>query len=170
MFYYITKNIKRNINNMKKITVIAQTIDGIYNYSEDMKPLLNNRRKPISSWWYLHGELESVVGFDKGIIVSHEHLLKKDISFKENYNKNESQLWVSNPDSVEKVYYLEDGIYDVEVLGIDKPCIGYFWTSFEQYDNVIGEYPIMRGLVCFKDDKEGVEHAEKKYNEKSTWL
>lgn len=154
---------------MKKITIIAQTLDGIYNYQEAMKPLLDNR-KLISSWWYLHGELESKVGYDKGIIVSHEHLLKKNISFKKNNNENGSQLWVSDPDSFKEVYYLEDGIYNVNILGINKPCIGYFWTNFKQYDNIVGDYPEMRGLVVFKDDIEGNEYAKKCYKEKTSIL
>lgn len=63
---------------MKKITIAAESLT----YSEDIQFLINNRKR-ISNWWYLHGELESEVGYDKGFIVSHEYLLKKDIIWKE---------------------------------------------------------------------------------------
>lgn len=107
----------------------------------------------VSSWWYLHGDLESIVGYDKGVFCNLEEfpLLIKNCYF----NGNKEYF---------DVVCLKDGIYDVEVIGIKEPCIGYFWIS-NHYD-----IPECRGLVCLKSDKEGCEYAFKKYNEKSIIL
>ena len=71
---------------------------------------------------------------------------------------------------VYKEWYLEDGIYDIQIVQIDEPCKGYFWTEFRKFGNIEGVVPIMHGLVCYADDKEANEYAYKKYYEKSEIL
>ena len=138
---------------MDKIKIVAETIDGLYNASEDdIKD-----RKRTSNWWYLHGELEDLVGFDKGIIVDAPNL-KHKVFIDKDINKQYT------------LHYLETGIYDVEIVGIDKLCKAYFWTSFEEFSNIDGIVPCMRGLVVFKDDKKANNYAYKKYCERSEIL
>lgn len=146
---------------MKTLKIAAIQIDGTVIEQEEALKHLNkytdalgkDEDTTISGWWYLHGELESEVGYDKGAFLN----LEEDIVEIKNcyFNGNEKHF---------DVVCLKDGIYDVEVIGFDKPCVGYFWIN-RDYD-----IPECKGLVCFKDDKEAVEYAEKKYNEKSWHL
>lgn len=97
--------------------------------------------------WYLHGELENLVGYDKAIVTN----LKEG-----GFSKTSSEF--GNTMCV-------DEIIPVEIEGISQPCIGYFWTT----DNT-GDSWIQRGLVCLKSDTEGCKYAESKYNEKARRL
>ena len=132
---------------MDKIKIAAYTVTGEWHYKDTPKS-----HRIYSSWWYLHGNLESEVGYDKGVILEGPGISKtfidKDIN--EEYTR----------------WYLPDGIYEVEVLGINKPCIGYFWTSMEEFSNIEGEVPHMYGLVLYKDDPEN-KYAYKMYACKS---
>ena len=145
-----------------KIVLAAFTANGVY-ASQIAKGRLQKQRKLIgegnyiSDWWYLHGKLESKIGYDKAQIVSIKGLRFKEILYKDD-NTNR------------KIYYLENGIYDVKVLGVKKPCVGYFWTIFKKFDNIEGEVPTMHGLVCYKSDEEAVKDAERKYHKRSEWL
>lgn len=145
-----------------KITIAAFTVNGIY-AARIAKPQLIKQeqrigdKNHISGWWYLHGKLERKVRYDKGQIISKNNLLFKEILYKDDNTHR-------------KIYYLEDGIYDVKVIGIKHPCVGYFWTTFKKFDNIEGIVPQMHGLVCYKNDLEAVKYAEKKYNERSEWL
>lgn len=140
------------------IKIIAETIDGLYKDSKELQRLIRTcKTKRVSNWWYLHGKLQDNVGFDKGIMLDNEQLkclvyTDKDIS------------------KVYKEWYLEDGIYDIQIVQIDEPCKGYFWTEFRKFGNIEGVVPIMHGLVCYADDKEANEYAYKKYYEKSEIL
>lgn len=107
----------------------------------------------VSNWWYLHGELESIVGYDKGVFCNLEEfpLFIKNCYF----NGNKEYF---------DVVCLETGIYDVEIIGIKEPCVGYFWISYH------GDIPECRGLVCLKSDTKGCEYARRKYKERSACL
>lgn len=54
-----------------------------------------------------------------------------------------------------------EGEYFVTVIGLDKPCLGYFWIDSENRQ---------RGLVCYEDDGDGLEYAKEVYKKRSTWL
>lgn len=140
------------------IEIIAETVDGIFNDSKELRKILRkNKTKRVSNWWYLHGELEEDVGFDKGIMLDNDSLkcleyIDKDI------NKQY------------KTYYLGDGIYDVKITQINKPCKGYFWTEFRNCGNIEGKVPVMHGLVCYTDDEKANKYALTKFKEKSEIL
>ena len=107
----------------------------------------------VSSWWYLHGDLQEEVGYDKGAFLN----LEEDMVEIKNCYFNGNKEYFD-------VVCLKDGIYDVEVIGFDKPCVGYFWITEREH------IPHLRGLVCFKGDRKAVEYAERKYSEKSVYL
>ena len=86
-------------------------------------------------WWYLHGQLQEDIGTDQGYIL----------------NLTPEQLDFTNRTII------LNGIYEVEVVGIDKPCIGFFWFNFNK----------VRGLVEYKDDKAGLKYARQQYTGKS---
>ena len=124
-------------------------------------------------WWYLHGELDCLVGYDKAY----------PINCKSSGNAKETINW--SEISCSKVKQLRDdgnltrweiyinGIIPVQVKGVDKPCIGYFWTTNEHDIEWEGKkYPYweQRGLVCLESDSEGRKYALEKLNEKTTVL
>ena len=146
---------------LRKLKIIAETLDGYYHPStslEAVKHLIEYAPKGVSSWWYLHGKLQDLVGYDKAIIVEFSPMLLHKTYIDKDINKEYTKK------------YLPDGIYEVEILDIDKPCVGYFWTEFEEFDNIVGEVPTMRGLVVFKDDVKAVNYAKEMYIKKSTFL
>jgi len=113
-----------------------------------------------NSWWYLHGELENEVGYDKAITTNCNSA---------GYSKETIDWSMISGNIVEDVHQDRtrpvmciNGEVPVEVEGIDKPCTGFFWT--EEKPNIIWkgkEYPYwhQRGLVCFSDDKDACEYA-----------
>lgn len=109
---------------------------------EDIDP---NERE-YASFWYLHGKLEELVGYDKATVT----------------NLREGEF---GKDSKEYGYMMcLDGIVPVEIEGIPDPCVGYFWIT--EYTDIW----VQRGLVCLKSDLEGCEYAESKYKEKASSL
>lgn len=124
-----------------------------------------------NGWWYLDGELESYVCNDKAYVTNCQSggFAIETINWS---SISGSQVkTIKDPMIRTEMYF--NGIANVEIEGIDKPCIGFFWTSEEQ--DVFWEglpYPIwkQRGLVCFADDKLAIEYAKKKYEEKSMFL
>lgn len=107
----------------------------------------------VSSWWYLHGDLQSAVGFDKGMFLNLG-----------DFKTFEKKCYINGNEEYFDVICLEEGIYDVEIIGFDKPCVGYFWITDKD------DIPMTRGLVCFKDDLDSVKDAETKFNKKQRWL
>ena len=69
-------------------------------------------------------------------------------------------------------------IIPVQVIGIDKPCIGYFWTTDEktvtaQCNNGRTrkfQHWCQRGLVCLSEDIESCKEAKEKYLKKTSNL
>ena len=124
-----------------------------------------------NSWWYLHRELEDVCGYDKAIIYNMDEFPEY---VKETFNWSTIRNGISHePLGFHKEMYF-NGIMPVEVYGINKPCIGYFWVTQEEscintYNNVETPYNIwnQQGLVCFESDLEGRNYALKKYLNKS---
>lgn len=133
-------------------TVIEQekALKHLNKYTDDLG---KDENTTISSWWYLHGELETEVGYDKGAFLNLEEDM---VEIKNCYFNGNKQHF--------DVVCLKDGVYDVEVIGFDRPCVGYFWISN------FNKIPECKGLVCFKDDTSAVMYARQKYAEKSWYL
>lgn len=139
---------------------------------------------PSSNYWYLHGQLETDVGFDLALFtIDNKDLMCDQFILKKN-NKIIKR---------EEFYYLPERIYDVKVIGFDKPCKGYFWTqSFNLYlpegihdiktiefnkpckdyfctksFNLYKTDHLQRGLVVYADDKEANDYAYECFKEKS---
>lgn len=94
------------------------------------------------NFWYLHGELESTFHYDKALMFVDWETKKT--------------LCTEIGDRL----YINEGIYDVNVEGYDKPCKAYMWHSGES------QCPLLRGLVVDPDDTEWAKDAESKYNNK----
>lgn len=96
----------------------------------------------FGNWWYLHGKLESLIGFDCGV-----------------FAKLPDELMTSYVDEDHGVVPTTNlnGVYKVRVAGVNRPCLGVFWTIDK------GGKPVQRGLVCFAHDKYFLEHALSRY-------
>ena len=137
---------------MKTIKMIAYKVDGSL-YKADKKDLPKIPENTIiSNWWYLHGDLQTFIGYDKGIITNYDELpTSTKLCY---FNGNEKYF---------NVMTIEDGVYNVKIKGINKSCIGFFWTTEDAI-------PRSRGLVCYKDDSIAMKYARSKYIEKSRYL
>ena len=130
---------------MKTIKVIPfnDIEDGFYHedYDNLTKSLYDDPGIILFNSFYLHGELEEDLGYDICEIMNFGDL---DVQY---HKVTEDTTIVTIP----------DGIYDVEVIGIDKPCVGYFWNDSDN----------QRGLICYKTDFEACEYAMEKFNERA---
>ena len=120
-----------------------------------------------NSWWYLHGELESLVGYDKAVVCNCKSggFGKETIDWSEISGNEVLSVHSENT----KMCMHINGIVDVEIEGIDKPCVGYFWTDREKsiyWKRKEYGFWNQRGLVCFKDDEESCAYADKLMREK----
>lgn len=127
--------------------------------------------KDWNSWWYLHGKLEDFVHYDKATVTNclSGGFARETINSACIINNKVESLADWMP--LHKMY-LND-IVNVEIEGIDKPCIGYFWTTPDitvYWEGKPYKTWQQRGLVCFKDDTEACEYAKKKYEEKTRIL
>lgn len=113
-------------------------------YDEKTLEILHDPGTIVSNWWYFDGELEERLGHDKGIIINLGDFEEELKSKKVYYNGNDKTF---------NVVYLPDGVYEVEVLGIAEPCLGYLYTVHE-------ENPMFTGLVVLKSDIEANRRAE----------
>jgi hypothetical protein len=59
----------------------------------------------------------------------------------------------------------------VEVYGVTKPCIAFFWTTNEKMvrteKGISFKVWDQRGLVCMSSDTEAIERARRKMMERS---
>ena len=120
-----------------------------------------------NSWWYLHGELQDEVGYDKAITTNCNSAgySKETIDWSSIRGNVVTEVF---KDRTRPVMYV-NGEISVEVEGFDRPCIGFFWTADEHNITWNGkEYPHwkQRGLVCFADDEEACKYARKLMAEK----
>ena len=125
----------------------------------------------MNSWWYLHGELESLCHYDKATVYN--------LSMFPEYQK-ETLRWssitgdqavISSDKKHTEIYC--NGEVEVEVYGIDKPCTGFFWVTNERkvkayYGGKEIEFSVwdQRGYVCLNDDEEAVKKAKDLMNKK----
>ena len=135
---------------MKTIKVIPvnQIDDAFYHedYDNLTKSLYDDPNIRLFDFFYLHGELEQDLGYDKCEIMN-----LGDLNVQ--YHKYENLEDTS-------AITIPDGIYDVKVVGIDKPCVGYFWSTNKQ----------QHGLICYKTDFESCKHAINSFNERAEWV
>ena len=120
-----------------------------------------------NSWWYLDGDLEEFVGYDKAIVSNCKSggFAKETIKWFEILGDKVTSADISKP------FYnmCLDGEVDVEVEGISRPCKGFFWTvNHRDVYHQDKKYEIwdQRGLVCFADDKEACDRARTRMNNK----
>lgn len=130
-----------------------------------------NEEKDWNSWWYLHGKLEDYVGYDKATATN----CKSGGFAKETINWGEivGDRVTSICDELPTHKMCIDGIVDVEIEGINKPCVGYFWTACHKtiyWEEKAYEFWEQRGLVCFKSDTESCEYAKKMYEKQSQFI
>lgn len=144
---------------MKTLKLVAYDFRGKYHNTDksyEELATLKTREMHLSNWWYLHGKLEEIVGYDKAMMLNVDELPHKTV-----------------PSIVyDECVILEDGIYPVEIIGIDEPCVGYFWTVIEKdylYPNKNSSVQ-QRGLVCLKSDIEACKFARMEYTERSNHL
>ena len=129
------------------------------------------KERDNNNWWYLHGELEAIAGYDKATAINCYSLgISKETLHWSWIRGNEVQeVYDENP--YFRMHF--NGVIPVEVEGIEEKCIGYFWTTRESeiyYKDKIYPYWEQRGLVCCVDDLESRDYAMKKMKEKSEIL
>ena len=108
-------------------------------------------KKDNAYMWYLHGELDSMLGFDKGVVVNCDELnILKPFNYEGRMTYNKMHI---------------EGEYECKVEGVNEPCIGFFYVD-ERGDNLWTQ----RGLVCLKSDEKGCKYAKEKMIEKSLIL
>lgn len=120
-----------------------------------------------NSWWYLHGQLQSDVGFDKAVVINcmSGGFAKETIHFEEIRGNQVVSVFDERPWF--NMHF--EGEVDVEIEGIDKPCKGFFWIAGEKQVEWKGrkyDYWNQRGLVCYADDEWACNDAKKKMIEK----
>lgn len=113
----------------------------------------------MASGWYFHGHLEDDLGYDLGVITNKDELPVKGLTV--HYSDGETKIH----------QYIPDGIYLVEVHGVETPCIGYFWPLVNESKRAPELNKVeMRGLVCYINDGDANAYARQKYAEKSLIL
>lgn len=114
-------------------------IKAICHTDPDYDKIVNEGNMYINSNWYLHGKVEDVFHYDVCTIY-------------------DAPKEVTIPYKSEKTICF-DGICEVEVHGVDKRCIGYFWTVLDRDKESPSGPIIQRGLVCLEDDMEARHDA-----------
>ena len=120
-----------------------------------------------SSWWYLHGELTKITGYDKAIVtnVKSGGFSKDTIDWEEIDGNKVKSVNSETPIPVMCV----TGVVPVKIDGIDRECLGYFWTDDVhkiRWKRKSWSYWTQRGVVVLKDNKEDVEYAERLFKER----
>lgn len=153
-------------------------------YNQDYKTIadssIDSNNYVLNNWWYLHGELEDRLHYDKASIINAANL---DFVFYmpcfDTLNIDDDYRYKGKLSKIEyKPFILTTGIYDCIVIGIEEPCIGYFWTTevgpikLTYNDKLVykGKYGLQRGLVCLQSDKKSCQYAYNKFKEKSNCL
>ena len=147
---------------MKKLKIIC---DWDKDYDKIVTPeRLKNGDLDQNSWWYLDGLLEGKCGYDKATVYNLSEL--PDL-------RKETLRWKSiTGDRAEVESYTKhteihaNGEFEVEVYGIEEPCIAFFWTTRERVvrtnKGISFKVWDQRGLVCLKTDTEAIERARRK--------
>lgn len=149
------------MNTLKMTAYIAN--GKLYNSHYESDEEIPEEELCHNNWWHLHGELESIVGYDKALTTNCKSAGYSIPGLFENYG--------DGPSTVPMIHL--DAVIPVEVEGIDRPCLGYFWTVMHRTEELDGK-PVMkwvqRGLVVLADNEGDNDYAKKKFNEKSFTL
>lgn len=86
------------------------------------------------NWWYLDGDIEGIVGYDKGVIIHCPDKFLKD-----------------------GVVYIDE-IVNVICIGINEPCVGYFRVQEEEIRDGKKVW-CQRGYVNLKSDEDACKHS-----------
>lgn len=127
----------------------------------------------FNNWWYLHGKLEDLVGYDKAYTTNCRSAgYSKQVI---NYSciKGGKVRELREDGNLFRYEMHLNGIVPVKVKGVEEQCIGYFWTTEwgeAEYDGQCYEIWRQRGLVCLESDKEGREYALSKMRAKADSL
>lgn len=162
------------MSKLKLLPYYHENYDSIAKEAEETDNLVYN------NWWYLHGKLEEILHYDKASVINAKECPEfiKMVPKAEHLGSN-GTVWIGRVKSFKFVPWLHiNDIIECEVLGINEPCIGYFWTTNELAMTIVSEsgecfddcYWQQKGLVCLKSDVEGCEYALEKFNEKAIIL
>lgn len=116
-----------------------------------------------NSWWYLHGELENQVGYDKATIINATKAGDTVQTIK--WLEICGNKCTSYRDTPYRMLHI-NGIRDCNVIGINAECLGFFWTTDErtvEYDKGTFSNWDQRGLVVQKSDTQGILQAYHAY-------
>lgn len=134
--------------------------------SKKFQQKVEKERKEIKSpsyhndCWYLHGKIQKYTGgYDLGYFVNVPQEFVEDIPNWRSYCGGQ----VNYEDGIKHYTHL-NGIFRVNVLGIDKPCIGVFYTLLNLptwfiHDDQVWRMTDQRGYVCLEEDTEALEYA-----------
>jgi len=157
-----------NIMNNPTINIIADWRYGVKPENSRNYEDIPQNEVCYNNWWYLHGELERIVHFDKGDITNADELGLTTKIIPWTHISGNQVLEIAK-DIKEYTQSNLEGIYPVTVEGINQPCVGYFWTADHKtvyYKDKAYQYYTQRGLVCLVSDKDGCEYAERLMKEK----
>lgn len=95
--------------------------------------------------WYFHGKIEQIFNSDFGYIYDFEGVRHKtqDIILPNDYQSS--------------TVYIHPGIYPVTVYGLDKPCVGFFWSCESR----------SHGYIVLEEDYDAIKDAQQLYINKS---
>ena len=167
---------KQNKDTEVKKNVLKMVSDGMFESREIMMRVYNSipaDERDNNSWWYLHGKLESEVGFDKATTTNCKSAgySKETINWRAISDSKVTEIFEDKPLTIHRMYI--NGEVPVEIEKIEKKCIGFFWT--EDWGDVQWEgkkYPhwSQRGLVCYADDDEACEYARQAMTERRSMI
>ena len=155
----------KNNNYMLKITAYQKDGSLFRSHYNDADSIPTSEYFPGE--WFLHGELQCFVGFDKGIATNCEEL--DIVAGMPNFAeiKNSKVVSIFNRKTMYRMKF--SGVIPVEVEGIDRPCTGYFWLEDEteiKWEGYTYPYWRQRGLVVFADNREDNCYAHFCYEHK----
>lgn len=147
--------------NVDENTVLGKLIDDTLAYVPSYEYDHNN-------WWYLHGELEDFVGFDKGHFINcySAGLSKNTINW--SGLRGQEVTDVRGNEITPKMYAV--GEFDVKIVGSQEKAIFVAWVEDEREIVWKGrKFPDWRqcGYVVFASDLKALEEARK---EQARWF
>lgn len=127
--------------------------------------------------WYFHGTLEDELDYDLGYFYDlPQNVLRSTADWttiRRDY-RLQKRIGTMRPNSEPYFEPYLNGMYEVEVYGSSKKCLGFFWTTDEEeveFDNG-KSYPVwsQKGLVFHSDDCAAFEYALDLFIKKSQLL
>lgn len=155
---------KKTLERINGLDPVIQVIPNAAHNNELHKKVKKYKPGIISyGGWYLHGQLEDDVQYDLADFYTVPDELTRDVPHFIRIQNDE----VTYTGEIDKAPHI-NGIYRVNVLGIDKPCVGIFWTPVYgeyEYNGIPWEHYRQSGLVCYESDWEAIAYAACKEGE-----